>query len=354
MSEDNDNRKSINNAVRKARRRWLVSMVVNAGGRWAVLPACVGALAGMALALTGAGLPWLMHTVGLVAFVALGLGGVLFALGLTCLAYMVPGVRGAPDYTLLLDRALGLDDALPTWLEKQGEFSNALETRVAKGLDPVREKRATPARRWGAVMIALLLALMPLLFLRPKPESEPPEQVAKQPETPPPAAPNGDPGSNGGGGASEGDQSGNDQGESESKSGRGEEGEVKRRPDEASGEGDGAPPPEGELPRSENNAPRPPREGNVGDNEQPPNDRPERKAPDLENNFENVRPDAGEGETRSEDRSRWVYDPDGEKRDDAPPRPRDVKHPGEKSVPRTKITSSERRTIRQIFKKLYE
>jgi translation elongation factor EF-4 len=39
---------------------------------------------------------------------------------------------------------------------------------------------------------------------------------------------------------------------------------------------------------------------------------------------------------------------------DAVPRARDINHPGEKAVPRTKVTTRERKLIEEIYRKLWE
>lgn len=355
MQPQPDNTSRIHRAVARARRRWLLSMTVNAGGRWAVLPGGLAALLGIALAL--AGWAWLSL---LIVAAALGVAGMALVLGLTWWACSRPGARGAPDWTLLLDRALGLDDALPTLLERGGEFTPVIEARVANGLDRKREKLATPARHWGALIVALVLALMPLVFWRPDPgdQANPPGQIAEEDARPEDsAAPRGNGGEGQGGGTEPGEDGGGEDGdenEGGSGTGDGEEGKVRSKPDGNSGDGSGRPPPEGELPKPENNSPRPEGESGVGEHDQPPTPPPEREDPDLDTNLEHIKPDAGEGETRAENRSRWVYDPDGDKLDESRPSPPDIEHPGEKSVPRTKLTSKERKAIEELFKKLYE
>ena len=350
MADDGDNNSKIQAAVERARRRWLVSMTVNAGGRWAVVPGAVAALVGIALAL--AGWDWLAL---LIAVVVLGLVGVALVLGLSWWLYSRPGVAGAPDWTLLLDRALGLDDSLPTLLERGGGFSPLIEARVANALDAEREKQAAPPRHWGALIVALVLALMPLVFWRPDPDAEEPpaDQIAEAAESDP-ARPQAEGDSKGGSGGSpgEGDPASGDEGEGNT--GGGEEGEVQDRPREDDSEGNGAPPPEGELPQPESDNQPPENEGNVGEQDNPPQPPPAGEDPDIGDNLDHVKPDAGDGETRTEDRSRWVYDPDGEALDRSTPGSPDVRHPGEKTVPRTKLTSKERRAVERVFKKLHE
>lgn len=410
----------IDAAIRRARSRWLTSAMVNAGGRWAALPAGAAALLGITLALFGVhSLFWLL-TVSL-----LGAVGVLVTLVLIRNHYARPGASGAPDWTLLLDRALQLDDALPTMLESNGEFRALMEARVAAGLDPVRAKQATPARRWGALIVALILALMPLVFLRPASsvasepmlaETQPVESADDQavavprldfidPSIGPTSGGNTvriyggnllnvaqvyfgeepamfamgvapdlivclapvheagvvevsvetQSGVRGNGlqytyieGAS-GPGAGGDSG----RGGGGKDGEVAKRPNEDKSEGTAGEKPENEQPREMKSNPEP-KEGGAGDNDTPPISGPKPPDEEVETDLNHVKPVAGDGETSKQDRSHWVYNPDGEKLDGSNPVPRDLKHPGEKSMPRTKVTTGERKRIEEVFRKLYE
>lgn len=349
MADESGNRALIETAVARARSRWLVSAVVNAGGRWAALPAGVAALVGIALALSG------VHTIGWLLVVSLlGAAGVAATLLLTHRLYARPAAAGAPDWTLLLDRALDADDALPTMLESSGEFRALMEARVAAKLDPVREKLATPARHWGAVIVALILALMPLVFWRPTPEAPAePTEVAK---TEPTSAatqqtPTGDgPGEADGNGAGKSDAPGPaDAG----KGGGGKDGEVAKRPDEGKSDGGAGEKPEDVKPKPAENDSQP-KEGGTGDKPNQPPPPPNQPDEEVESDLNHVKPVAGDGETRDEDRKHWVYNPDGDKLDGSTPSPRDVQHPGEKSVPRTKLTTRERRQLEALYKKLYE
>ncbi|MBZ0138031.1 MAG: hypothetical protein K8I27_16870 [Planctomycetes bacterium] len=340
----------ISAALKRARSRWLLSAMVNAGGRWAVLPAGVVALIGIVLALAGErSLGWLLLLAGL------GVAGVGAALVITRRIYARPAASGAPDWTLLLDRALGLDDALPTWIEAEGQFRRGMEERVAAGLDPVREKRAAPKQHWGGLAIALLLALMPLVFWRPDGLENPPvETLADTPgvDEPPVQGAPGDAEA----GASEGAGKGDGAGEGEAEGGTGgggDEGDAKKRPDGSSdGEGAGEQPNDAQ-PRPRDKSPKP-ENNEVGDTSNP-HDRPPPKPEDkdIDSNIDKVKPKPGDGETRTEETSRWVYNPNGEKLDGSIPKPRDVNHPGEKAVPRTRITRSERELIEKTYRELY-
>ncbi|MCB9932853.1 MAG: hypothetical protein H6841_05450 [Planctomycetes bacterium] len=350
MAEQDQNRARIDAALNRARARWLTSAMVNAGGRWAVLPAGVVALLAIALALAG------VHTLAwLLPLCLLGVAGAVVSLLLTRRAYAQPAASGAPDWTLLLDRALRLDDALPSWLESNGGFRTALEPRIVAGLDPTREKQAAPEKHWGALVVALLLALLPLVFWRPEPTetAEAPEQVASEPgaadEAPAGAGPSAA-GTGGGEQQAESPGGGQDQGSG----GGGEEGEVQQQPDGSKGEGGAGEPPEGTEPKPLENNMTPPREGGVGDNRTPPSEPPRPEETEIEPDLEHVKPDVGEGETRTEDRSRWVYNPRGKTLDESTPTPPDLKGAGERAVPRTKLTTRERKLLQDLYKRLYE
>lgn len=350
MADESGNRALIETAVARARSRWLVSAVVNAGGRWAALPAGVAALVGIALALSG------VHTIGwLLAVSLLGAAGVAATLLLTHRLYARPAAAGAPDWTLLLDRALDADDALPTMLESSGEFRALLEARVAAKLDPVREKLATPVRHWGAIIVALILALMPLVFWRPTPDApaDSPD-IAKAEQTLPAGEGTSEP--------TAGDAPGEtgDNGKSDApgpadagKGGGGKDGEVAKRPDEGKSDGGAGEKPEDVKPKAAKNDSQP-KEGGTGDKPNQPPPPPNKPDEDVESDLNHVKPVAGDGDTREEDRKHWVYNPDGDKLDGSTPTPRDVQHPGEKSVPRTKLTTRERRQLEALYKKLYE
>ena len=90
MAEQDQNRARIDAALNRARARWLTSAMVNAGGRWAVLPAAVVALLAIALALAG------VHTLAwLLPLCLLGVAGAVVSLLLTRRAYAQPA---APAY----------------------------------------------------------------------------------------------------------------------------------------------------------------------------------------------------------------------------------------------------------------
>lgn len=317
-----------------------------------MIPGGVVALLGIVLALAGErSLGWLVLLAGL------GVAGVGAALVITRRMYARPAAAGAPDWTLLLDRALGLDDALPTWCEAEGDFRAGMEARIAAGLDPEREKLAAPAKHWGGLVIALLLALMPLVFWQPEQSNEQaPETIADQPEevTPPPTGGGGGGAGEGAGeGEGEGDAPGGDK-EGDNGGGGGGEGETKTRPDGGKGESGAGEKPEDAEPTPRDNTPKPDNQ-DVGDDSNPTEQpKPKPNEDEIPSDIDKVKPKAGDGDTRTESTSRWVYDPDGEKLDGSTPTPREGNHPGEKAVPRTKMTRSERELIEKTYRKLYE
>jgi len=269
--------------------------------------------------------------------------------------YAKPAAPGAPDWTLLLDRTLKLDDALPTLLESRGEFRALMEARVAAGLDPVREKQAAPARHWGALVVALILALMPLVFWRPAPDApnDEPQQVAKDQPRPRPVQQNGGaPGNTEGGGGGQGNQKKQGPGKT-GKGGGGKDGEVQKRPDAGKSEGTAGKKPDDVKPEQPKDSPTP-KNGGIGDKKEPPKSMPKPPDEDVESKIKHVKPNAGDGDTRTEERSHWVYNPEGRKLDGSSPTPPDVQHPGEKAVPRTKLTTRERKKLAELYKKLYE
>ncbi len=425
------NKSRIDEALERTRRRWLNSVTINAGGRWAILPALLVACTGMALGvLADVGLQWL------VLMVAIGVVWIVSALLFTRAVYARAGVPGTPDWALSLDRALGLQDALPAYLESSGRFRDALENRVAAALDRDKEKMAVQRRHWGPLFVAGVLALFPLLFWAPgtpaeetlpevsasagdhtkeggpleiaaPPAGELPDAVIRQPYEqqfepiggtrpygwqvqkgmlPPGLAIDFSSGRLSGvptelgpfsftlklldhkgsattrdyrievvppqDGGGQGDGGGN--GAGDGNSGNEGEGQNQPRPKDEEG-GAGAPPPDIEpAPAPENT---PPNQGAAGDNPgQPPAPpEPPEEPPEIESDTGRVKPRVDDkGETYKKNQSRWVYNPKGETRDDAVPNARDINHPGEKAVPRTKVTTRERKLIEEIYRKLWE
>jgi len=345
MADVSQDSSMVSAAIARARGRWLLSATVNAGGRWAALPAFVVALIGMTLALAGVESLAVYLPLTLLAVL-----GCVCALVLTRLAYSRPAAAGAPDWTLLLDRALGLDDALPALLEAPGEFRPALEAEVAARLDPVKERLAAPPRNWSGLVVALLLCALPLVMWRQAgAEASEGAAIAEAP-APDTAAPTTT--SQPQPGSADPDGENPAEGSSSEGTGGGDEGEVQRRPGEEAKGGAGQPP-EDVKPESADEGPQP-ESGGMGDESPLPTDIKKPEDSEVETDLNKIIPDAGDGETRPEDRSRWVYDPEGSKLDESTPQPRETMRGAERAMARTKIRSSERRLIEGVFKKLYE
>jgi len=336
----------INAALGRARRRWLNSATINAGGRWAVLPAAAAALVGLVLAMSGVREVWALSLVA-----AVGFAGVIAALVLTRNAFARPGRDGAPDYTLALDRALGLDDALPALVESPGAFSGPLASRVANALDPVREKQAAPARHFAPLIVGCILCLLPLAALTPdalpnQGEGSQPHKVAGNPdERPAPVPParadvkeegNPEEGNDGPGqGAGKGQKGPDGNPLPEPGGGGGEAPKDKPKPDPF------AKPPQHQPSGAGDKLGPPP---------QPPEETPE---PEIDTKDTPLTPEAGDGETRKELRKRWLYDPNGAPLPGAQPNVPRMESKGEAAIPRQKITSNERKALEQLYEKLY-
>ena len=334
--------------MNRARRRWLVSAMVNAGGRWAVLPAGVVALAGIALALAG-----VRSLVVLLPLVVLGFVGAGAAVLITRRVYSRPAAAGAPDWSLLLDRALGLNDALPAYIEGQGKFSAPLEARISAALDPAKEKQAAPRRHYVPLAVALILALFPLVSWLPDPSATPEApEVAQHPAMPSAVeTPEANSSGGGAGDTAEGEKEGEGD-RTESSGGAGDEGKAQKRPDGQKTEGGAGTPPEDAKPEPLSGNPAP-KEGGIGDKNTPPTDMPKPEDKDVETDLTKIKPTAGDGETRTEDRSRWVYNPDGESKTESVPAG-NTRRGDERAMPRTKLTTSERKLIEGLYRKLYE
>src|SRR5262245_6417368 len=119
-------------ALERARVRWLNAAMVNAGGRWAALPAALILVAALALSLGGH-----REFALLAALSAVALCGVAAALLLTRQLFSRGKRAGAPDWSLQLDRELGLNDSLVTLLDGAGPFAKAVQARVAAAFDEV-------------------------------------------------------------------------------------------------------------------------------------------------------------------------------------------------------------------------
>lgn len=322
--------------------------MVNAGGRWAVLPATGVAFAGMlAGLLLQPDWPWLL------ALAIIGVAGIVCAMVLTRRAYTKGGSPGAPDYALLLDKALGLGDALPAYLEGSGMFRQPLADRIARSLDPGKEKAAAPRRHFAPLFVALMLALFPLVFAKLDPREDSADQVAKTPpqNEQPAASPDIQPPAQGGGGEpTEGTPDTPGEGEGGSDGG---EGDVAGKPDGNTPQGGAGDAPDNAKPKDEG-PPEAPASGGTGDKKGQPEKPPATEEPDIKTNVDKVKPEAGKGDTTTKERSRWVYNPDGKPLDGSTPSIPEMKHPGERAVSRTKVTTREKKLIDDLYRELFE
>lgn len=333
-------------ALRRARTRWLNAAAVNAGGPLAVLPALACLLVALVWSLLDKpGLP------ALAALSTLAAAGILATLGLTRRAFAQPRRPGAPDWSLALDRALKLDDALVTMLDGPGPFAGVLARQVRQRFDESLARAAAPRRRFGPLAVALLLALAPLALWQPQRENAPgTDEVASQPPLPRPAgapdgvkdgapqpkaeeARRGPPKTGGGSGEGEGDQ--------EAPGQPSEKGRKSERPGEA--------PPKDAQPQPSNSTGTPPKSGDNNSQAQPQADDPKAKvdAKDVP-----ITPDAGEGERRAEERRKWVYNPDGQPAPGAEASEPNWKARAEDVIPRMKLTGRERKVLEDWFRKL--
>ncbi len=334
----------IQSALNRARRRWLNAAAINAGGRWASLPAGLAALVGLVLVVLG-----VRELAVLLLVSGLGLVGILASVVLTRAAFARPGRQGAPDWSLSLDRALGLQDALPTLLETPGPFAATLQARVVAALDPLREKQAAPQRHFVPLAVALLLCLLPLAGLAP--DALPQDAANRQgPATQTAGTQPGQPaGANPGDNAPAGDEPGDGPGQSTAKGRDGQSGKPQPKPDGSAGEAPENKPKPDPFARPPKDSPANPgdRKGTPLPAEPPPHN------PDAGSKDNPITPDAGKGETREEVRSRWLYNPDGQRQQGAQPNLPNRDNAGEMHIPRGKVTTTERQRLEELFNKLY-
>jgi hypothetical protein len=255
---------------------------------------------------------------------------------------------------LQLDRELGLNDSLVTLLDGAGPFAKAVQSRVAAGFDEARARKAAPRKHWGALLVALLLALMPLALWSPEPEKPQNDQVAmggssaQQPGGGEGAGAQGN-GANAGAGkgskAGGGSKNGGDAASAEN-------GETKASQPAPSGRASdkpGDPPPKDANPQPSNgNGAQPNKGDNTGP--KPPEADPPEKAVDSKDHP--ITPDAGEGERRTKETSKYVYDEHGERQPGAEATGPSWKEKAEDVIPRMKLTSRERKLLEEWFNKV--
>lgn len=334
-------------ALERARLRWLNAAMINAGGRWAALPAVAVLAAALALALAG----WRDFAL-LAALSALGLCGVAAALLLTRQAFARPRRPGAPDWSLQLDRELGLNDALVTLLDGAGLFAKAVQNRVAAGFDEARARKAAPRKHWGALVVALLLALMPLALWSPDPRAPQDSQVAEKG-----SAGNDSNDDTSAGGPGKGDAG---TGKQKKSGGKGEGGESatadpgetrasQPAPSGRASDKPGDPPPSEVKPTPAEGSGK---ERGVGDDNgpKPPEAAQPEKTP--ESKERPITPEPGEGERRTKETSKYVYDENGERKPGAEATGPSWKEKAEDVIPRMKLTSRERKMLEEWFNKV--
>lgn len=353
MAHDRQN-DDLQAALERARRRWLLAAMINAGGRWAVLPAASFAVLALAFALAfKPGLVWLLF------LCACALAGVGLSLILALRAHAAVRRAGAPDWSISLDRELGLADSLITLLDGAGPFARLVQARVAAGFDEARARQAAPRRQYGPLAAALLLAILPLALWQP--ENTEPDLSQAQPGLAKADASNGRTSENPAAakGVQPGEQKGPEKGskgekpgESESTSESGGGDVQKPKPGEKGNEGatPGEQPPPDTAPQPAKPDGSPPKSGDSSAQKPPtPPEVPERK---VDAKDTPVTPDAGEGERRAEERRKYVYDENGDRAPGAKATGPTWKEKAEDVIPRMNLTSRERKLLEEWFRRI--
>lgn len=347
MAQVSENRE-LQPALERARLRWLNAAMINAGGRWAALPAFAALLAALALALAG----WRDFAL-LALLSALGLCGVAAALLLTRQAFARSRRTGAPDWSLQLDRELGLNDALVTLLDGAGPFAKVVQARVASDFDEAKARKAAPRKHWSALVVALVLALMPLALWTPAASSTDETQAASENATDEAKPANETGGGSSDGGAAPGSNKkagGKGKGGDTASADPGETKASQPAPSGRASDKPGDPPPADvkPTPAPEGSS----KERGIGDNKGPkPPDAPQpEKTP--ESAERPITPEAGEGERRTKETSKYVYDPEGERKPGVEGSGPNWKEKAEDVIPRMKLTSRERKLLEEWFNKV--
>lgn len=336
-------------ALERARGRWLSAAMVNAGGRWAVLAALPAALVALVFTLSGS-----RDLVLLASLSVLALFGIVAAVALTRRVYARGRRVGAPDWSLQLDRELGLNDALVTLLDGAGPFAKAVQARVAAHFDETRARKAAPRKQWGALLVALLLALMPLALWSPTSETPLEDEIA-QGDSGSREAPAAGEAAGSVSGSAQGAEKGGKAKDGARKGGDGaqaDNGETKASQPAASGrksDAPGEPPPKDARPTPAQGAGQAPRDGESTGSKPQPEAAPEKP---VDSNDRAIKPDVGEGERRTKDTSKYVYDPDGEKQPGTEASGPNWKEKAEDSIPRMKLTSRERKLLEEWFNRV--
>lgn len=314
---------------------------MNIGGRWAVLPALAACLGGLLATLLHGGL-----LLG-VLFTALGLAGVVAAVAVTASLHTRSGRRGAPDWVLPFEAAVGLPGAIASYIEGAGPFQPALQASIEQAL---HDRRARPAYalHFGGLAVALFLCLLPVA-LALAPEIAPPPQVADAPLSRPQAAQQVSPAPEAGGGEEAAQAGGKD--EAAAKAGGGSGAEKPQPQPGGQGREPGPAPERRPQPSDHAETPTPP--GDEAGQPQPPKDTP--PPPDeINTNDLRVMPEAGDGETRREQRSRWRYNPAGESTATPRVQPGAAAPAPETAGARQRVTTREKRVLEELARRLGE
>ncbi len=322
--------------------------MVNAGGRWAALPAVLTLVMALALSLWG-----YRDFALLAALSAFALCGVAAALILTRQVFSRGRRSGAPDWSLQLDRELGLNDSLVTLLDGAGPFAKVVQANVAANFDESRARRAAPRKHWGALLVALLLALMPLALWSPKPEVPSSDEVAQGGTGENSKNPGDSAGSTGEGGKAAGKgkkpaagpRNGGDAASAEP----GETKASQPTPSGRASDAAGNPPPKDATPEPSTGSGTQPKDGEIKGQKPPPSETPE-KPVDAKDNP--ITPDVGEGERRTKETSKYVYDENGERKPGTEATGPSWKEKAEDVIPRMKLTSRERKLLEEWFNKV--
>ncbi|MHC4841518.1 MAG: hypothetical protein ACYTDT_11310 [Planctomycetota bacterium] len=333
---------TIERVVADARKQWLNTAVVNSGAKLALVPSASVAFVCLVL-LAG---DWI-GLVGVVTAVCIGFVLVVAVLVKVRQVFATPRSEGAPDWALLLDRALDGKDSIPAWLEAPATFKPAIAAQIVARANVSLGQ----SRNWSNLLLILVLLALPFAVLGWKSAAEDPttETVANHEQATESKTDTTNQSDSSGEISGEGDAGTNATSSEDTADGDGRSEDVKRESSDGSVEGNS------EQPAT---APEQPDEvedagSATGDNNgAPPLPEPETGEPeDVDPNH--VTPESRDGDTIKRERSKWIYDPDGSSKDDV-----ELKRPSnsqvlERALKRTATTNKERTTLNRLFKKLY-
>lgn len=328
--------------LERAHKRWLRAVVIEQGGRLAAPLAAGCAVLGLLLGWR-LGIAWAM------AAACLGGAAVLAVLATVYRRRRRHTGLEAPEWVLLLERQAEIPGTLAALTEQASPFTPLLRREAVRRLSsdaPKKAIRRPDATRLAVALCLLLLPLLPELLpartdshdapntedalARASRTADPPEGEA-QPQPSPSEA-------SGAGGGPNGDA-----GEPNNPGG------GQRNPQPSNPSGGGESPPDNVNPERSSQSPPPDGEtGERGPDDTPPPP-PETK---IDETDMSVRPEAGEGEKRTEYRKRWIYDDTGDRAESGAGSGTDWRRRAEESVPRMKLTPGERELLDRWFRKL--